>query len=171
MTPEKKAPRSRSDTIESRVAIKSHPLHPMLVVYPVSFLSMLLVTDGLYLWLNNPFWAQVSWWLNLAGLCIGLVAGLAGAADMFAIRWVRRHISAWSHFIAAVMLLALAAAGVWVRWPDPVAAIWPWGLVLSSLTFGLVMVVGWLGGTLSFRHGVGVFGEKERADADLPPGE
>ncbi len=61
------------------------------------------------------------------------------------------------------MLLALAAAGVWLRWPAPVAAVWPWGLILSAVTAVAVMVVGWLGGTLTFRHGVGVYGEK-------PPG-
>jgi uncharacterized membrane protein len=75
------------------------------------------------------------------------------------IRVVRRHVSAWNHFIVAVMLLAMAAAGVWLRAPDPVAAVWPWGLVLSSATLVLVMVAGWLGGTLSFRHGIGVYGD------------
>ncbi len=38
----------------------------------------------------------------------------------------------------------------------------------------LVMVAGWLGGTLSFRHGIGVYGEKDpeaEEGVDTPPAE
>lgn len=165
-------PRRRSYSVESRFAINKHPIHPMLVVYPNAFLSVLLPTDLLYLWLDRPFWAEAGLWLAVAGLGLGLLAGTVGALDMFTLRVVRRHISAWNHLIAAVMLLALAAANVWLRWPDPEAAVYPWGVVLAGATLVAVMVVGWLGGTLSFRHGIGVAGEaseNETADDDAPP--
>lgn len=149
-------------TVPSRIALRRHPLHPMLVVYPVAFLSMLVVTDAVFLWRGDAFWALASFWLNAAGLALGLLAGIIGMADLFLLPAIRRHVAAWSHFIAAVMLLALAAAGLWLRWPDPVAAVWPWGLLLSTLTLVLVMIAGWLGGTLSFRHGIGVYGGDER---------
>lgn len=157
-------------TVPSRLAISRHPLHPILVVYPVAFLSMLVVTDIVYLLSDEAFWAQVSFWLNLVGFGLGLFAALFGIGDLLLLRAVRRHVVAWSHFIAAVALLALAATGVWLRWPDPVAAIWPWGLLQASMTCLLVVVAGWLGGTLSFRHGVGVYGGDERlgTTADSP---
>ena len=66
------------------------------------------------------------------------------------------------------MLLALAALGVWLRWLDPVAAGW-WALLQSVPTAAMVVVVGWLGGTLSFGHGIGVYGyraEDARSSAD-----
>jgi uncharacterized membrane protein len=47
--------------------------------------------------------------------------------------------------------------------------VWPWGLVLSSTLLVLVMVAGWLGGTLSFRHGIGVYGDEHGEDADDAP--
>ncbi|MDQ3618080.1 MAG: DUF2231 domain-containing protein [Pseudomonadota bacterium] len=152
--------RQYSRKVPSVMAIHQHPIHPMLVVFPIAFLSTMFLTDLAYVWLGDEFWALVSFWLNLGGLAMGLLAGAIGMGDFLLLREVRNHISAWSHFITAVMLLALAATGVWLRWPDPVAAIWPWALLLSGLTAAATMVVGWLGGTLSFRHGVGVFGKK-----------
>lgn len=161
----------QSHTAPSRIAINKHPLHPMLVVYPIALLSLVVVTDLLYLWLSVPFWGIASFWLTAVGLSLGLLAAVMGTLDLFLIREVRRHVSAWTHMIAAVMVLALAAAGVWVRWSDPVAAVWPWGLLVSSVNFVLVAVAGWLGGTLSFRHGIGVYGEfdPDAADEDESP--
>lgn len=157
-------PKQRSPTVESRVAIHRHPLHPIAVVYPIACLTLLLPADALHLLSGDAFWAQMAWWLNLVGLVAGLGAAALGMADMFLIRVARRHVSAWSHFIAAVMLMALAAVGVWLRYPDPAAAGW-WALVHSAPTAGMVLVVGWLGGTLSFGHGIGVYGHREREDA------
>lgn len=167
-------PPEQSHTVASRVAFLKHPLHPMLVVYPVALLSLIVVTDGLYLWFDDDFWAIASFWMSVAGLVTGVVAGIVGTIDLFAIREVRRHISAWNHMLAAVMVLALAAVGVWLRIGDPVAAVWPWGLLLAATTTLLVAVAGWLGGTLSFRHGVGVYGEYDpeaEAEDDEPPAE
>lgn len=166
--------KEQSHTVPSRMALHKHPIHPMLVVYPIALLSLVVVTDVLHLWHGADFWAQASFWMSAVGLALGLVAAFFGTFDLFLIREVRLHVSAWTHMIAAVMVLALAAAGVWVRWPDPVAAVWPWGLLVSSVMLLLVMVAGWLGGTLSFRHGIGVFGELDQnagKHKDAPPAE
>ena len=153
-------PKKYARKVPSVMAIQHHPIHPMLVVFPIAFLGTMILTDLAFLVLGDPFWALLSFWLNLGGLVMGVVAGLVGLGDFLILREVRHQVSAWSHFISAVMLLALAAAGLWLRWPDPVAAVWPWALLLSAVTAGVVLVTGWLGGTLSFRHGVGVYGEK-----------
>lgn len=169
-------PANRSPSVASRVAIRQHPLHPMLVVYPVACLSLLPLCDLAWLWVGDPFFALASWWLNLLGLAGGLLAALVGICDMFLIRVVRRHVSAWSHFLAGVMLLAVAAAGMRLRWEEPAAAVWPWGLALSLLGLLMVGVTGWLGGTLTFKHGIGVYGyravaeeEEEEGGDDTPP--
>jgi len=148
-------------TVPSRVAFRQHPLHPAVVMYPVAFLSTIVLTDLLFVLLDDAFWARLSLLLGVAGLATGVVAALLGFADFVLVREIRRHIAAWSHFIAAVMVLALAAAGVMLRWADPVAAVWPWGLLLSSVTWVLVTTAGWLGGTLSFKYGIGVYGRED----------
>lgn len=153
----------RSPSVQSRVAIKRHPLHPIMVVYPIVGLSLLLPADLAVLWTGDRFWATAAWWLNLLGLGGGLLAAVLGTLDMFLIRVARRHVAVWSHFIAAVMLLALAALGVWIRAPDP-GSLQPWALPQSALCLLMVVVVGWLGGTLSFGHGIGVYGHVMKED-------
>ena len=75
--------------------------------------------------------------------------------------------------LLSVMVLALAALGVWLRLPDPAAAVWPWGLLQGAVMLAMVMIAGWLGGTLSFHHGIGVYGHikqaEDKADGNDPP--
>ncbi len=158
----------------SRVAIRKHPIHAMLVVYPVSLLTLVPATDVAHLILGDAFWARMSFWLTLAGLAAGIVAAATGLLEMFLIRVVRRHVAGWNHMLAAVTALAMAAVGLSIRWPDPVLAVWPWGLVIGCADALMVVIAGWLGGTLTFRHGIGVYGQQDppqdRADDSAPAG-
>ncbi|RYY79598.1 MAG: DUF2231 domain-containing protein, partial [Comamonadaceae bacterium] len=79
-----------------------------------------------------------------------------------AARWPPdRRAAAWSHFVIAVMLLAVGVANWGLRLGDPVANVLPWGLYLSGLGTVLVAAAGWLGGTLVFEHQVGVLDADE----------
>lgn len=155
----------QNHTVPSVIAVKQHPLHPMMVVYPVAFLSTVVVSDVLYVLLTDLFWARVSFLLTLVGFVVGVAAAAVGLAEFLLIREIRRHLSAWSHAIAAVMVLALAGVNLMMRWVNPAEAVWPWGLIASSALCAMVMVAGWLGGTLSFKYGVGVYG---REDSEEP---
>jgi Predicted membrane protein (DUF2231) len=55
-------------------------------------------------------------------------------------------------------VLLLAAVSWLLRLSDPAAAVLPWGLALSAVTVGLLLVTGWTGGELAYRHMVGVTG-------------
>lgn len=155
----------------STVNVMQHPLHPTLVVFPVSFLMSTPVSDLAFLWTGREFWAEAAFWLAGGGLAVGLLAAAIGMIDFFTMREVRRHVSGWSHFLAGTMALSLAAANVQLRWDDPAAAIWPVGLMLSVTMALVVGVTGWLGGTLTFRHGIGTYGRDfvEEDSEDAPP--
>lgn len=143
--------------IPSKVAFMKHPLHPIVVVFPIAFLIFAFVTDAVFWWRGEEFWAQVSFWLALTGFSLGLVAALLGAADFMLVPEARRHVAAWSHFMVAVMTLALAGTNVALRWEDPVGAVLPWGILVSAMMAMMVSITGWLGGTLTFRHGIGTY--------------
>lgn len=161
----------RDTPTPSTTNIMQHPVHPTLVVFPVSFLMSAPFSDVTFIWTGREFWAEVSLWLCIAGLAVGLLAAAAGMTDFFTMREVRRHISAWSHFLAGTMALALAGANARLRWDEPAEAVWPAGLMLSIIMAAVVLMTGWLGGTLTFKHGIGTYGHDvaDGEDGETPP--
>lgn len=139
----------------SFVAVMGHPLHPMLVAFPIAYIVGTLASDLAYWWTGDPFWAHVSLWVIGVGLAMGSIAALAGMLDFFIVKEIRRHVTSWSHFLAAVMLLGLTAANWWLRVPDAQSAVIPWGVFLSGVSVIALTVAGWLGGKLVFEHNVG----------------
>lgn len=140
----------------STVTIDYHPIHPMAVVFPVAFLTTLPLVDVVYWWTGDGFWTDVARWLVTAGVVAGIGAAVVGLIDFLTVREVRRHMASWSHLLTAVTLLALASANLHLRWTAP-DTVFPWGFTLSLATAGMVMVAAWLGGTLTFRHRIGVY--------------
>ncbi len=141
--------------VESTAAISGHPLHHMLVVFPIAFLIGAFATDLAFWSTQNTFWAQASYWLLIAGIVTALVAALPGFLDFFTIDKVRGLWIAWTHMIGNLIVVVLAITNVWLRWTDPVAGAQGWGLTLSFLSTALLFVNGWLGGELAYRYGIG----------------
>ena len=147
----------KPEAIPSTVSVLQHPIHPMLVVYPICLLTLLPVTDLVYWHTRDAFWAVASFWMLAVAFVAALLAACAGFADFVTMRLVRRHVSSWNHFLCGVLVISLAGANLLLRLADPIAGALPWGLLLSLLILPLVAVTGWLGGTLTFRHSIGTF--------------
>lgn len=141
--------------VNSKAALFGHPIHPMLVTFPIAFLIGALATDLAWSGTRDPFWAEMSKWLLLAGIVMGVLAALAGFTDYVSRAEVRSHIAAHFHFAGNAVALVLAIVNLVLRWNDPAAAVLPWGLVLSAVTTGLLGLTGWLGGELAYRFGIG----------------
>ncbi len=148
------------DGTPTAVTLGSHPLHPMIVTFPIAFLMAAPASDLAFIFTADTFWARLSLWLTGAGAAMGGLAGLAGMAELLSIPTIRQRAAAWSHFVAAVMLLSVAFLNWFIRVSDPVEAVYPLGLGLSLLGASLVAVAGWIGGKLVFEHRVGVEGER-----------
>ena len=147
------------EAIPSVARIFGHPVHPMLVPFPIAFLCALPVTDIVFLKTGDPFWNGASFWLCLAGVVTALVAAAAGATDFWGRRKVREYRAAWIHFLGNLAAALLAAVNLWLRWKEPPAVSLPWCLVLSLATLTILGVTGWYGGELSYRYRVGVIPE------------
>jgi uncharacterized membrane protein len=141
--------------VESTAALFRHPIHPMLIPFPIAFLIGALVTDIAYRSSGNAFWAEASFWLLLAGVVTGAVAAIPGMIDFSTIGRVRSLTSAWLHGAGNVVAIVLAIINLSLRWSDPVAGAQGWGLILSVLTVAMLGVTGWLGGELTYRHRIG----------------
>lgn len=152
------------DSIPSTAAINGHPIHPMIVSFPIAFLVGALLTDSLYLATKSLFWAESSYWLLCAGLVMGTVAAIFGMADFFGDRRISSKLVARIHFAGNAVALSLAGINLAIRTLGTADGLYPGGIALSAAVGALLGVTGWLGGELAYRHRVGV-----TAHADVPP--
>lgn len=141
---------------KSTAQILGHPLHPMLVTFPIAFFVGTFVSDLVYLVRGDAFWARVSFWLLVAGLAMGALAALAGFTDFLGDRLIRAIRTAWYHMIGNVTAVVLSLISLWLRCRDGVAADYPAVFWISLIVVLIFVVTGWLGGELVFRDRVGV---------------
>lgn len=144
------------DGVESTASIAKHPIHPMIVPFPIAFLVGALLADIAYWWTDNTFWSEAALWLVGAGVVTGLFAGLFGLMDFLTIKRVRDHTAAWVHGLGNMAALAVAGLNWWWRVGNPTDAVLPWGIVMSGVIAMMLLVTGWYGGELSYRHRIGM---------------
>jgi uncharacterized membrane protein len=142
--------------VRSAAAIYGHPIHPMLVPFPIAFLVGALVTDCVFWGTGNPFWARFSHWLIGAGFVMGALAAVAGLIDFLSRERIRALSAAWVHFIGNAIALLLTLWNLVQRTGGDPAAILPLGIILSAIVVAVFLVTGWLGGELVFRHRIGL---------------
>ncbi|WP_374471471.1 DUF2231 domain-containing protein [Phenylobacterium sp.] len=141
----------------STAKVAGHPLHPMLIPFPIAFLAAAPITDIVYLSTARPGWAEASMWLLGAGVASALLAAVLGFIDFFGDRDVRRLRQAWLHMVGNLIAVALAAVSFYLRATTGAeAAVAPAGVTLSVATLAILLFTGWLGGELVYRHRVGV---------------
>ena len=144
----------------SKVKIYGHPVHPMLVGFPVAFYTGTLVAFIAYAASMNPFWYRVGCVANWAGVAMAAVAALPGFVD-WAIG-IPKHSAAKRtgliHMaLNVVTLLVFLVNGLVImnHWDEalpPSGA----GIVLSAIGVLLTLPAGFLGWSLVQDHHVGV---------------
>jgi uncharacterized membrane protein len=142
--------------MESRVKVAGHPVHPMLIVFPLGLLVTAVIFDLIGLVSHVSRWTEVAYYLIGAGVIGGLAAAVPGWIDWFAIpAGTRAKRIGLLHGIGNVVVLVLFATSWLFRRDNPAAP--PTGAIVAAL-LGLVLgaVTGWLGGELVDRLGVGV---------------
>ena len=151
--------------MESKVKLLGHPIHPLLVTFPVALLATAVLFDVIYLATGTGDFARFAFWAISIGLAVGLGAALFGLIDWLAIRPETRakRIGMW-HGVGNVVVVLLFA----VSWLLRIGGMEYAGLlpfVLGLLGAGLALVTAWLGGELVYRLGIGV---DDAAHADAP---
>lgn len=148
------------EQIRSKMSIGGHPIHPMVIHFPVAALIGLIGADIGFLITDDYFWARLGLWLAGIGAVGGWISGLIGMLDLIIVAQIRSLITAWCHGMLAVMMLSLATLNWLLRVNGADVAIEPWGLYLSLLTGLLISLTSLLGGQLVYDHAVGVSPEK-----------
>jgi len=139
--------------MRTRATFFGHPIHQMLIVFPMGLLPTSFAFDVVYMITDRAQWLDISFWLLLAGIISGLIAAVFGFIDWTGIpKGTRARSVGTAHAIGNVLMLSLFAASLYLRMEAPTY----WQFLLSGLAVALGVVTGWLGGELVDRLGVGV---------------
>lgn len=134
--------------MQGKATLKDHPIHPMLVAFPIGFFGAVLVSDIISIWGSKTFWPEVSVALIAFGVIGALVAAVFGFVDYFTAPMtapVKR--TATTHMILNLIIVLLYAAAWFVRYPNPTAT---WGYVLTYAGLAVLVTSGWYGGHLVY---------------------
>jgi uncharacterized membrane protein len=173
----------------SKVRIAGHPIHPMLVAFPIALYTATVVTLLAFVGTGDVFWVRAALWANVAGVVMAGLAALPGFIDLISLpRHSRaqntgiRHaafnvLSLTLFVISAVVLYRHAGgfsatnAGAHISVTAPLA--------LSIIGIVSTLAAGWLGWTLVQTYHVGIqrAGElegrperiEERGERPMPP--
>jgi uncharacterized membrane protein len=141
--------------VGSAIALVGHPIHVIMVHFPIAFAVATLGVDVFYWFSGDAFWARVGIWSTGMAFWSGVAASIVGTGELLLVRGIRLLEASWSHAVAAMTLVAIVGANWGLRLIDP-ASILPHGLALSALATVMVGFAGWHGGKLVFDHGVGI---------------
>lgn len=146
----------------STAQIAGHPIHPMLIPFPIAFFVGTLLTDILFAIKGDPFWSRMSFYLLCAGLAMAALAALVGLTDFLGDRLVRQYKAAWHHMIGNVTAVVLEIASLFVRSGPHNTDILPVGLLISAAVVVILLYTGWRGWELVYRHHTGISEEPDQ---------
>jgi uncharacterized membrane protein len=140
--------------MESRASIAGHPIHPMLVVFPIGLWVFSFVADLIYFGGGSAIWSDIAYYAMAGGILGALAAAVPGAIDLFSITAGAPRRIGLMHMAINLVIVLLYVLNFGVRTtadPSAVGPVW-----LSGFSIALLLVSGWLGGALVYEHGVGV---------------
>jgi nitrite reductase/ring-hydroxylating ferredoxin subunit/uncharacterized membrane protein len=143
--------------MRSRAHFKSHPLHPILIAFPIAFIPGCLIADAVGKLLHRPGLQVTGSYLSIAAIATGLIAAIPGLIDYLTVippnSTAKKR--ATQHMLINVTAIALIAVGCAFRnWHTRIPG-WP-TILLELASLALVSWGGWLGGTLVYRNQIAV---------------
>lgn len=143
--------------METRFKLLGHPVHPMLIVFPLGLLATAVLFDALYLITGNEDLAVFSFWAIIGGVVGGLGAALFGFIDWLGIpSGTRAKQVGLVHGVGNVVIVGLFSVSWLLRLDDAAFAPNLLPFILGVVGAGLALVTAWLGGELVYRLRVAV---------------
>lgn len=143
----------------SRIKILGHPVHPMLVTFPIAFYTSTLMAFIIYALSGEPFWFRVGITANVAGVVMAVVAATFGFLDWLGIPGGTdakstgiKHLALNVISLLLFLVTLIFNAGEW----NAVAPVMRGAIILPLLGFLSTLGAGYYGWTLVQNHHVGV---------------
>jgi uncharacterized membrane protein len=142
--------------MESKAKFLGHPVHPMLIVFPLGLLATAVIFDVIALSRGASSLYNAAYWMIAAGILGGIISAVFGLIDWLAIpaRTRAKKIGLW-HGLGNVVVLLMFALSWWLRRASPESPP-ATALGFSFVAVVFALVTAWLGGELVERLGVGV---------------
>jgi uncharacterized membrane protein len=142
--------------MESKAKLLGHPIHQMLIVFPLGLLATAVIFDVISYFTGASRWTEIAFYMIGAGIIGGLTAAAFGAIDFLAIpAGTRAKRIGAIHGVGNVIVVLLFAGSWLLRWENPSNPS-TFSYLCSYAGAGLSLATGWLGGELVDRLGVGV---------------
>ena len=146
--------------METRASVAEHPIHPMLIPFPIALWIFSLASDLIYLFgFGGPVWKDIALYTMAGGIIGGLAAAIPGYIDYRSLSDPVIVRVAQMHMVINVGLIVLFTINAVVRILNGPEALLP--VLLSVLGVAALAVSGWLGGELVYVQGVAVQPERE----------
>jgi len=142
--------------MQGKATLGGHPIHPMLVPFPIAFFAGALISDIISHWGDPVFWPRMSVVLIGLGIIGALLAAIFGFVDYLTAPLSEgAKKTATTHLILNLVVVAIFVIAFFVRLADATSTI---GYVLTVLGVLVLLASGYLGGKLVFEGGVGMKG-------------
>jgi uncharacterized membrane protein len=143
--------------MKAKATLLGHPIHQMLIVFPLGLLGTAAVFDVLFLLSQKEIMAVVSYWMITAGIVGAVVAIPFGMIDYSIIppNTRAKRIGFLHGFGNGIVSLFFGLSWLF-RAPDTPPSMM--ALACSFAGVALSLVTAWLGGELVSRLGIGVHG-------------
>jgi uncharacterized membrane protein len=140
----------------STASIAGHPIHPMLIPFPIAFFVTTLISDLAFQQTENSFWATASLWLLGAGLVMAALAAVVGLIDVLSEPRIQALRDTWWHAGGNILAVLLALYNWYLRYTAGDTVVTSTEFILSLVVVLLLLFTGWKGWNLVYRHRVGV---------------
>ena len=150
---------------KSTASIAGHPIHPMLIPFPIAFFVATFACDLAYWQTSNGAWASAAIWLLGAGLVMAALAAVMGLADVLGEPRIQALRDVWWHAGGNVLVVLVQLYSFYARYTEGTSAVVPKGLVLSLIVVCTLLFTGWKGWEMVYRYRVGVADTIETREA------
>lgn len=135
-------------------SIQKHPVHPMLIPFPIALWIFSFVSDVIHMTgLGGLVWKDIALYTMIGGLLGALAAAIPGYIDYRSIADPAvKRVGLW-HMVTNLSIVVLFVLNALLRMTSEMGTI---PIVLSVIGVSLLGLSGWLGGELVYVHGIAV---------------
>jgi len=133
-------------------SVRKHPIHPMLVVFPIGLWVFSFVCDIVYVTAGGPLWSGAALLAVIGGIIGAVAAAIPGVIDLWSLR-ASAFRTGLTHMALNVLALTVFIVSAFAR---SIGAPYSFSMTLSAVGIVVLVFSGWLGAELVYVRGVAV---------------